>query len=169
MNLLKSKLVLVSSLLLSLNAFAVSDLDLTVTSKTCDIKMLELTASDKIQIRSGALIEMSQVSEDQNTKCAQAVVYQKMTGSAGKLEDKKTIKEDEAATLLLPMKRVVCRNKADGSAISDETKNVENFSSGSVSISSRTDKKTNETTVMLVVRGSSQCPNGNLTIQAKTK
>ena len=67
------------------------------------------------------------------------------------------------------MKRVVCRNKADSSVISDETKSVQDFSSGSVSISARTDKKTQETSVMLVVKGSSQCPNGNLTIQAQKK
>lgn len=169
MNLSKTKLVLLSSLLFSLNAFAASDLDLKVINKTCDIKALEVTASDKIQIRNGALIEMSQVSEDQNTKCAQAVVYQKVMGSSGKLEDKKSIKEDESAALVLPMKRVVCRNKADSSVISDETKSVQDFSSGSVSISARTDKKTQETSVMLVVKGSSQCPNGNLTIQAQKK
>ena len=93
MNLSKTKLVLLSSLLFSLNAFAVSDLDLKVINKTCDIKALEVTASDKIQIRNGALIEMSQVSEDQNTKCAQAVVYQKVMGSSGKLEDKNLLKK----------------------------------------------------------------------------
>jgi hypothetical protein len=154
-------------LLFSANAYAVNDMNLKVINKTCDIKSLAVTATDQYQLRSGMLIEFSQVSEDESKKCAQAVVYMRLINQAGKLEDKKSIKQDESAALMNSKKRVVCRNKADNSVISDNTTDTPELKGG-VSISAKTDKKTQVTDVMMVMTGSSQCPNGNLTIQAQS-
>ena len=157
-----------ASLLLSLNAFAVSDMNLKVINKTCDIKSLAVTATDQYQLRSGMLVEFSQVSEDETKKCAQAVVYNKLISENGRMQDNKSVREKESGSLSAPMKRTVCRNKADNSVLSDETVKVE-AEAGSISVISRQDLKTKMTDVMLVIKGSVQCPKGNLTVQAQVK
>ena len=167
MSFLKSKLVLLGSLFLSLNAFAINDMNLKVLNKTCDIKSLAVTATDQYQLRSGMLIEFSQVSDDESKKCAQAVVYMRTVGQAGNLEDKKLIKQNESSTLMNAKKRVVCRKKVDSAVMSDKTEDAPELKGG-VSINAKTDKKTQVTDVMMVMTGSSQCPNGNLTIQAQS-
>lgn len=163
----KSSLIVLGLSLVSLNAFAVGDMNLKVINKTCDIKSLAVSASDQYQLRNGALIEFSQVSEEEAKKCAQAVVYLRLTSQAGNLEDKKSIKQNETSTLMSAKKRVVCRNKADNSVISDNTSDAPELKGG-VSINAKTDKKSQVTDVMMVMTGSSQCPNGNLTIQAQS-
>lgn len=162
------KKALVISLALSLftlTAAANQPEDLKVVNKSCGIQALQVTEADRIQLRPNAIMEFSKVSEDETTKCSQVVMYQKLMGGFAKSEDKKSIRSEESAQLMMPVKRVVCRNKADNAVISDQTTELSKEFVGSATITTRTEKKTQAKDTMIVIKGSEQCPKDNLIMQ----
>jgi len=87
-----------------------------IVGKFCEGQTLPTSDADKIQFDNGLFAQITKVRDDQEMFCTEARVFSRTLQRFGSQDG-----YSETSSLTPQQKRIVCRSKANGSTISDDT------------------------------------------------